>query len=108
MIKAPVSVIVSDDDVRRAHAAWIVALGKLPVGVEVLMTTEQAQTALRAAIEAVAAQQPADMQKLVIAARRVAYEDQSADAIKELDKAVEAFAAHVPWEDDPNDEGVEP
>ena len=49
-----------------------------------------------------------DVQKLVIAARLVAYEDKSPDAIKELDAAVEAFADRVPWDHDPNDEGVEP
>lgn len=36
----------------RAHVAWMAALAKLPDDVEVVMTTEQAQTALKAAIQA--------------------------------------------------------
>ncbi len=43
------------------------------------------------------------MRRLVIAARRVAYDDDTDTdgAIAELDRAVEAFAADVPWEDAP-------
>lgn len=44
-----------------------------------------------------------DVVRLVVAARRVAFEDQGAEAIKELDKASEAFASLVPWE---NDDGL--
>jgi len=49
---------------------------------------------------------PADVVRLVIAARNVAFEDQpSREALKELDEASEAFADRVPWEDEP--EGTE-
>lgn len=97
----------------RAHAAWMLALSKMPDHVQIVMTTEEAQTALKAAIAVARAEPPppsvpVDVQKLVIAARLVAYEDKSPDAIKELDAAVEAFADRVPWDHDPNDEGVEP
>lgn len=44
---------LSAGDLNRAHAAWLLALAKLPDDVEVNMTTEEAQTALRAALEAV-------------------------------------------------------
>ncbi len=44
---------------------------------------------------------PPDVQRLVIAARIVAFEDQSAEALRELDQASEAFADRVPWEDEP-------
>lgn len=42
---------------------------------------------------------PADVARLVIAARIVAFEDQSPSSLKELDQASEAFASRVPWED---------
>lgn len=51
---------------------------------------------------------PDDVVRLVIAARIVAFEDRSPEAIKELDEASEAFADRVPWEDDPNAEEVTP
>lgn len=41
-----------------------------------------------------------DVQRLVIAARIVAFEDQGPEALRELDQASEAFAARVPWEND--------
>ena len=41
-----------------------------------------------------------DVVRLVIAARHVAFEDQGPEAIKELDKASEAFASVVPWENE--------
>lgn len=44
---------------------------------------------------------PADVAALVVAARIVAYEDQSTAALRDLDKAVEAFAERVPWEYEP-------
>jgi len=47
---------------------------------------------------------PADVRRLVIAARIVAFEDQSAEAIRELDQATEAFADRVPWDNAP--EGI--
>lgn len=44
--------------------------------------------------------QPADVARLVVAARLVAYEDRPALVnLHELDKAVEAFASRVPWSD---------
>lgn len=49
----------------------------------------------------VAAQVPADVRRLVIAARVVAFESQSKEALKELDAASEAFADRVPWENQP-------
>lgn len=45
---------------------------------------------------------PDDMVRLIIAARVAAYGDE-ADAKTELDKAVEAFADRVPWDDEPDD-----
>lgn len=47
---------------------------------------------------------PADVAELVIAARIVAFEDQSPEALRALDKASEAFAERVPWENDPDEE----
>jgi hypothetical protein len=47
---------------------------------------------------------PDDVRRLVIAARVVAFEDQSREALKELDEAVEAFSTRVPWADQPEDE----
>jgi hypothetical protein len=47
-----------------------------------------------------------DVIDLVIAARMVVYEDQSPEAIRALDNAVEAFAERVGWENDPDDEAL--
>ena len=47
---------------------------------------------------------PADVVRLVVAARIVAFEDQSPEALAELDQASEAFADRVPWEDEPSSE----
>ena len=44
---------------------------------------------------------PQDVIDLVIAARIVAFEDQSPEKLHALDKASEAFASRVPWDDDP-------
>ena len=41
------------------------------------------------------------LRRLVYAARRVAYEDQGPDAIKELDERLEAFA-WMKWDDEPS------
>lgn len=46
---------------------------------------------------------PADVRRLVIAARIVAFEDRGPEALHELDLASEAFADRVPWENE--DEG---
>lgn len=43
----------------------------------------------------------ADVVRLVIAARVVAFEDQGRAALKELDEASEAFASRVPWTNQP-------
>lgn len=48
---------------------------------------------------------PQDVVDLVIAARIVAFEDRSPEAIKALDKASEAFASRVPWDNEPEDAG---
>lgn len=45
------------------------------------------------------------MNRLVLAARCVAFGDQSAEAIRELDRASEAFASLVPWEEEPEGTG---
>ena len=45
--------------------------------------------------------------ELVIAGRIVAFEDQGQDALRRLDKATEAFASTVPWEDQPEEEATE-
>lgn len=45
---------------------------------------------------------PDDVAELVVAARTVAFDDQSAEALKRLDEASEAFASRVPWDDEPN------
>ncbi|NHK29213.1 hypothetical protein FF098_014935 [Parvularcula flava] len=44
---------------------------------------------------------PDDVIRLVIAARKVAYDPSPCRAaLKQLDKAAEAFADRVPWEDE--------
>jgi hypothetical protein len=55
----------------------------------------------RAGITCPAEQLPEDFVRLIIAARIVAFSDQSREALKELDTASEAFAECVPWEDQP-------
>jgi hypothetical protein len=42
-----------------------------------------------------------DLARLIIAARNVAFGDQGAEAIRELDEASEAFADCLPWDDEP-------
>lgn len=46
---------------------------------------------------------PADIIRLVIAARIVVFEDQGQEALKELGDASEEFADRVPWDDEPED-----
>jgi len=58
-----------------------------------------AGVALRAAMSICDAL-PSDVSALVIAARIVAYEDQGPEALRDLDRAVEAFAERVPWDDE--------
>lgn len=47
---------------------------------------------------------PQDVINLVIAARIVAFEDQSPEALRSLDEASEAFASRVPWDNEPEGE----
>ena len=47
---------------------------------------------------------PEDVCRLVIAARETAYGDQERETLDELDKAAEAFASRVPWDDEPTEE----
>lgn len=44
-----------------------------------------------------------EVRRLVIAARIVAFENQGAEALKELDEASEAFADQVTWDDEPTE-----
>lgn len=46
---------------------------------------------------------PADVMRLVVAARRVAYEGAAEDDLRALDIAAEAFASRVPWDDEPDE-----
>lgn len=46
---------------------------------------------------------PDDVVRLVIAARAVAFGDDQAEVLRELDQASEAFASRVPWDDEPDD-----
>lgn len=67
--------------------------------------TSQARTLLNMAacdVDLVAKELPDDVRRLVIAARVVAFSDQSKEAMKELDEASEAFADRVPWDDEPS------
>lgn len=48
---------------------------------------------------------PDDVVRLVIAAREVAFGNQKPEAIRELDRASEAFAERVPWDDEPEENG---
>lgn len=80
-----------------AHDAWVQMLAAAPQAHPATGTDEL----------------PADVVRLVIAARAVAFDDAflTADldanaALKELDAASEAFAARVPWEDEPDDARV--
>lgn len=45
---------------------------------------------------------PADVIRLVCAAREVAFVGATKDALKELDEASEAFADRVEWENEPD------
>lgn len=47
---------------------------------------------------------PDDVAELVVAARVVAFEDQGRDAIRRLDKASEAFADRVRWDNQPDED----
>lgn len=47
---------------------------------------------------------PADVIRLVCAAREVAFIGTTSEALKELDAASEAFADRVEWEDEPEDD----
>jgi len=56
----------------------------------------------RSLARVVAQEVPQDVIRLVMAARIVAFEDQSREAMKELAAASEAFASRVPWDDEPD------
>lgn len=51
---------------------------------------------------ALASDLPDDVRRLVIAARDVAYSDPVPETMRELDKAAEAFAERIPWDDEPD------
>lgn len=48
-------------------------------------------------------QVPADVARLVVAAREAVFEDPSPERTAELNAASEAFADRVPWDDEPED-----
>jgi hypothetical protein len=64
-------------------------------------TPEHRQRCVDSAVELlVSTPFPADIVRLVIAARTVVFGDTGIEALKELDEASEAFASRVPWEDE--------
>jgi hypothetical protein len=65
-------------------------------------TPEHRQRCVDSAVELLLASTPlpADIVRLVIAARKVAFGDADPEDICELDRASEAFASRVPWEDE--------
>lgn len=69
--------------------------------------SEEARQALSASTSPVAVDGsgglPQDVVRLIIAARMVAWEDPDPEYLKELQDASEAFAARVPWEDEPDE-----
>lgn len=68
-------------------------------------TVKECQRVIRlAAAPASETALPEDVVRLVIAARDVAYSDPIPETMRELDKAAEAFADRVPWEDEPASE----
>ena len=72
-------------------------LSELPAAIGAVIATRDAEIAR---LRERAALTP-EMVRLIIAARIVAFEDQSAEALRELDLASEAFAEAVPWDNDP-------
>lgn len=75
-----------------------------PVSIKMIITSEMI-SALAARLNAARAEErekvPDIVVRLVIAAREVAFGPHPAAAIDALDKASEAFADRVPWEDEP-------
>jgi hypothetical protein len=69
-----------------------------------LSAAEAENASLRKLIEVKDGALPEDVVELVIAARIVAFEDQSPEAIQALDKASEAFSDRVPWDDEPEED----
>lgn len=51
---------------------------------------------------------PEDVRRLVIAARKVVFEDPTDAALDELDDAAEAFAERVAWDEEPEDDAAQP
>lgn len=70
---------------------------------ELYAQIETALSKLNEAVDVATPEVPQDVRELVIAARIVAFEDQSPDALRRLDKASEAFADRVHWENEPDD-----
>jgi hypothetical protein len=73
-----------------------------------LSVLEKIRASLASEATPVASALPDDVVRLVIAARVVAYGDPTPEETRELDKASEAFADRVPWDDEPEPEGAAP
>lgn len=78
--------LATDEMVLRAHTAWIIALSKMSEEVFVEMTTGQAQTALRAALNA---------------SLRCQFPDTRVEGDERLDRAIDAL--HDVWFSDHGD-----
>lgn len=111
MTAKPVPEHISDERLAKLVArmrtqAIETAEDHLPHAAREYAEVECALTELQHRREAEAGILAQDVIDLVIAARMVAYEDQSPEAIRALDKAAEAFAERVGWENDPDDEAL--
>lgn len=51
---------------------------------------------------------PADVRRLVLAAREVVFDSPHEAAMIELDLATEVFAELVAWDDEPDDDAAQP
>jgi hypothetical protein len=101
MEEHPMFYIFTDKTTDHARYAWKACLNYAREHVTPLL--DAALTAQdHADVASQGASLPDDMVRLIIAARIVAYGDE-ADAKTELDKAVEAFADRVPWDEEPDD-----
>jgi hypothetical protein len=98
MEEHPMFYIFTDKTTDHARYAWKACLNYAREHVTPLL--DAALTAQdHADVASQGASLPDDMVRLIIAARIVAYGDE-ADAKTELDKAVEAFADRVPWDEE--------
>ena len=61
-------------------------------------------TELRQEVEGQEAEVPEDVCRLVVAAREACYGDQERETLDALDKALEAFASRVGWDDEPKED----